>query len=482
MAEQNLREYKRVVQAWREGDLRYLLAARPTQVAAYEWVHAHWGGQPLVILCHRRWGKTTMVLVTLLELCYRFKGIDVALICKTRDQAQQVARQVMTKLAARAPEALRPVRVKNEYAWHVRHTASGLYVFGAEDEHMETLRGRTLAAAAVDEAASVGLGGDDMAQGARRGQRIGLREKCRSILLPALRDSRGQLILLSTPSRVPGHDFEAMYREAEAAGLSWRIRLSENTDPLGFTQEDAIRDCGGANDTYLREYECEFAYDPTQLAVPEVLAIPREQLVREVAVDLASDHYTSLDVGGRDLHALLFASYDHTRDSLHVQAEWAGRGVHSADLAHRVLETERSLWQRQGRITRIADAQPLAQADLARAGAPFNATKRDAKLQHLDALRQAIKQGRLTISPECPLLYQTLAQARFNPQHTGYARDAITGHADLLDSLTYLYRAVIRHRPPQGALYRDPWAAEVEATFGKRSGVRSTDMLKALFE
>jgi len=441
----SLREYNRVLAAWQKGDLRYLLANRPSQVENHDWLLEHWGGPPIVLLCHRRYGKTMLALVFALGLALQHRNIDIALICKTKDQANQIARQAMTKLAVRAPAAYRPKRIKNEFAWLVPHTGSGIYLFGSDDEHVETIRGRTLYAALVDEPATY----------------KGLRYKARSILLPALRDSGGQLIMMSTPSKVPQHDFEAFYREAEARGRARVVRLSDNRDPVGFTVAEALDDCGGDLLTYRREYECDFVYDPRSLVVPEATQhglAERVRIQRQPYLD--GDHYVGLDSGGRDLHALTFGTYYDrpSEDLVHIEAEYAAAGISTSDLVEVVRVTQARLWQGQGRIRRYMDPRPLLEKDLREAGVPFLITDRDNKLTHVNQVRVALAEARLTMDPSCEDLWGTLVTAKYNDTFTGYERDAQYGHADLLDSLTYLHRNVTR-RPVLQEKW-DPLVAE----------------------
>ena len=235
-----------------------------------------------------------------------------------------------------------------------------------------------------------------------------------------------------------------------------------------------ITDCGGEESIeYRREYELQFIIDNEQTAVPEFTqerafnGDPKRELppiVREVAAPPESDHYESLDPGGRDLTAALWATYVFEKDLVYIEDEQTWLNMTTDVLARDALAKEVELWgtSPEGRIRRFADnSNTILLYDLfVKHKLNFAVTAKDNKDAQINELRVMIRDGRLAIHPRCKLLIKTLRLAKRARQASrGFERMEEIGHADLLDALLYLIRNVRRREMPKAPQQR---AAEAQ--------------------
>lgn len=429
---------------WSAGHTAWKL--QPTPRAVYEQIKAARGNNPFVLLAHRNFAKTTLGITFADEDCRRAPGRRWAVALRTKDQTAAVVREIMDFYLRGCPIHLRPKPVKSEFTWRYPN-GSALHFFGGDNQAIESARGRGFHGALFDEG----------------GFQRDLAYNVRSVALPALAKVGGGLCLItSTPSKEPGHDFEALYTDAMADARAMRVSVLENPDLTPEWIADRASECGGEDSIdFRREYLCEFLADPDAVVLPGVTearitgadGVPA--LVRDVPVRLDREWYCALDVGGRDLTAAVWGYYDPEPDAVCIAREYVCRNASTPELARGLREAEQALFGARPPeyFERWADNNNLFLLhDLAQAphGLLFRPTRKDEKMAQLGLLRRSIAEGRWVLDPSCTLCLSTFRKAQWVKTGRGerptFAHLPDIGHADLLDATLYLSRNV-RRRP-----------------------------------
>ena len=192
---------------WRLGHLEWKFEGGPWAREMYDFTRKNWGRSPYLIWgVHRRGWKSTTGIVIALEECLREANTRCAIICKTKDQAQEICDVSMVELLADCPPSLAPRKIKNDFAYQFDHNGSFLKILSLDGKHALKARGRKFKFILITE--------------------FGFIEKIDKILkssiLPTLRDvtgkNLGMLVLESTPPEEAGHPMQEMVAEAELDG------------------------------------------------------------------------------------------------------------------------------------------------------------------------------------------------------------------------------------------------------------------------
>jgi hypothetical protein len=478
---------------WQIGHLEWKFEKYPWARQMYDWTRARWGASPFLFwFVHRRGAKSTTGLVIALEECLRTPNTRCAVICKTKEQAQEICDLSMDQLLEDCPQAVMPEKVKNDYTYYFRHNGSRIVILPLDGKHSLKARGRKFRFILITEAGFI-----------ERVDKI-----LRASILPAMNDVLGEtvgtVVLESTPPEEPGHPMQEMVAEAEIDDRLFFLPLSQNRHASPAFVEKARKDSGGVDSIdYRREYELEFVVDDDRTAVPEAtldrlfkgsfcLVNPEKTLrapcdstgklikqheedaddlpknldmggwtvervhppiVREVVYPVECDHYESLDPGGSDLTGWLGSTYLFEQDLVYVEDEITFLNMTTDDFAAKVRKHELALWGQspRGRVRRFADnSNKRLLYDLnVKHKLLFTATAKDNKDAQINAVRVMFRDGRIAIHPRCTKLIKTLRLAkRAKETKRGFERAAEIGHADLLDCLLYKIRNVNRRALP----------------------------------
>lgn len=430
---------------WAAGRTAWALPPVPRRV--YEAIRGKWGLGPYVVLAHRNFHKTMLAVTLADEECRRLPNRAWAIVLKTKDHAAKVIKPIMRHYLRNCPEHLRPKPLKSDFAWAYPN-GSGLYFFGADHEHIETARGRGFHGALLDEG----------------GHQENLRDNVRSILLPALAKlGRGQLIVISTPSKKPGHHFEQMVEEAKTAGLLSFMPASLNADLTDAWRAARAAECGGFDSIeYQTEYECKFVNDPLTTVLPNVTEARirgtdgKPALVQRVESKMNREWYRSMDIGGKHMTGVLWGFYEPGDDSVRIVRELTDRNASEVELSKGIHETEQKLWPtaRPEYLESWADTNNVYLLHNLHTsfGITFRPTRKDEKMAQIGILRRMISDGHFVIDEGCPQLLATLKRAQWaatGQTNRGFAEDPQIGHADLLDAALYLVRNVSRRPYPK---------------------------------
>lgn len=421
-------------EAWLRGQLQFLLL--PHQKPLYDAFRQAPSDEFFVALCARRFGKTTILILLAMEDCLRTPGTLVRFATTTQKELRSTIRPIVKKLLATCPEALRPK--SKDFGYEFRN-GSELHLAGTDAGHEDDLRGNASHLNVVDEA----------------GKCSNLKYVVKSVMLPMTLTTDGKTILASTPALTMAHDFFNLYEEARLRGSTKMFTIHDNKALTEYMFRKAAKDSGGVNtDVYKREYLCEWVADAERKITPEF--DPLQHVNHHVWSDMYHlwAKYTCMDIGWKDLCAVLFAHYDFAQAKLFIEDEHVVKrqteNMTNRQLAEAIIAREQTLWHGQQPLRRIADNNdPALLNDISQqCGLAFSPTGKDSLDAMVNMVRLWLRDGRIVINPNCKQLIGCLTSGIWNKQRTEFDHGGIYGHFDALASLMYLVRNVDVHTNP----------------------------------
>lgn len=466
---------------WRAGDIRYALHAG--QLDALETILAS-EARRFVLCTGRRWGKSRLMCVIAVAVCVlralHRAGAELpdwlspwlrAVVARTTRPARvvyaaptagMVAEFIephMQWLASHAPAELRP----EPDALHGRWIFPGgdvIVIRGCEDrKKADRLRGPEADLGIVDEGGFIPI----------------LDYVAKSVVGPQLWETRGRMLLPSSPPESPDHPFVQFLAEAEEVGASFRARTADAPHITPAMLAEAIADAGGEDSVdWQREGEARIVIDPERTVLPEFSA-HESFIVREVERPRHFLPHVIGDAGFEDCDVMLFGYYDFRADLDVIEDEVVMHHARSDTLDAGVAAKERELWGTPERPApkvhrRRVDAQPKVRADMSRE--EWQAEDEEDAVRHwqgvskarggpgmgsmraaANAARVRISRGRVVISPRCKTTIAHAKHARWAQNGDTFLRVAdgqgrTLHHYDGAAALVYFLRDLDRAKNP----------------------------------
>lgn len=438
-------------EAWSEGRLRHQLT--PNQKDIYDqlraWEDILYTKRPreFVLDCCRRFGKSVLGLIWLIENCIRRPGSRHLYIGPERNQIEEIQVPLMADILSECPPELRPKYHASKRVYTFPN-GSRIALFGL-DKNPNASRGGKIDGAFLDECGFF-----------RR-----LLYLVKSVLKKQLMGRTwGNLLMASTPPDTPAHPWSTDFVKRAIARRSYVKKTIVQADQYPIEEIDAfIEEDGGIEDpTCRRESFCEHIADADKVCIPEyLLCAPR--IVKAVEPPAWRHCYTVLDPGWHDLVAVLFGYAHFERAKLIIEDELAEPKMNSHRLAQAIRAKEEALWKdvpclrTNGTLTaqpyrRYSDRDPRLLADLREIhDLPFRRAEKDTPKEAVNQLRVALSTEQIWIHPRCVQLQAHLESAVWrNEQHKAFAwTNGPFGHFDLVACLLYLWRNVNLSRNPQ---------------------------------
>jgi hypothetical protein len=428
---------------WRVGDLSYLLHAGQLEALARMGASKR---RRFVVDVGRRWGKSRLMCVLavwlmVLRALYR-KGktreqlhavapawlVDAA--CRTKrkarvlyaaptaDMIEEFVAPHMDLLAEHAPPELRPALSKGDY---VMPDGDRIVMKGCEDRaRANRLRGPEADLAIVDEAGFVPI----------------LRYVLKSAIGFQLAETRGKLLLASTPPDEPDHPYEDVVREAEEAGAYYHATTEDAPHITADMLAEVIEEVGGRDTVdYQREALAMHVRDPSIVVLPEF----GDHLVRIVERPAYFLPCIIGDLGFVDMAAVGFGYYHFPLDLYVIEDEVAGQRMVSDALDFALRRKAETLWPRMKVHRRRLDSTARERADLSKAewqsdeaeggedvrwgAVTRDASDTDGRMRALaNRARVICKEGRLAVHPQCTTIVAHMKHARWNLSRTSFVR------------------------------------------------------------
>lgn len=209
--------------------------------------------RPYVINASRQIGKSFWMLDECLQFAMENPRFHIKYAAPTGKMVKLILKPHLDDILRPIPPYQRP---KDNY-WLSQYTwtnGSTLTIFGCDGGNIDYGRGQHAHLGVVDEAGFV----DD------------LENVVKNVLMPQTLNTRGKVVILSTPAKTPGHYFTKMCEDAEAEDMLFTRTIYDNPR---MTPEDisaTMKACGGEkSSTWRREYLCQHVPDERLAAFPE---------------------------------------------------------------------------------------------------------------------------------------------------------------------------------------------------------------------
>jgi Terminase large subunit, T4likevirus-type, N-terminal len=425
-----------VVEAWRRGflswkldsfqkDLEQRLLNSPEKIN--------------VVLCGRRIGKSYFSTVLAIQQCLKKPKSIVKFLAQTKLQIESILRPLFEAVLIDCPEQIKPQLNRNRFAYFFPN-GSVIELAGSDGGHAEKLRGSFADLIIVDEA----------------GMCTDLQNTVRSILIPTTLNTKGKIILLSTPPRDSEHDFFKFVEESERKKVLIRARTSDNPRITKEEFEEIIKAYPmGENDPeFRREFYCELLKDPSSSAIPEFTEDLEKDIIKEFPRPPFFETYESMDLGGKDLTVVLFGYYDFRSGKVIIEDElvmdFAKKDNNISKLIEQIREKEAKNWMTlSGEVKkpylRVSDINYIVTNEILKESnneINFQITKKDDKDAAINNLRVMLGSKKIIIHPRCETLIYHLRNVKWAKNKREFARSVEMGHYDAVDALIYMVRSI----------------------------------------
>lgn len=400
-----------------------------------------------VVVVSRRTGKTYWLVIEALMQCIKQPNSVVKFLFPKSKDAKTNIIPIMRMITEDCPEDVKPIFNTQDKMFNFNN-GSQIQLAGS-DLGIDGIRGGFAHLCIVDEA----------------GYCSELKYAIRSVLSPTIRTTGGRIIMASTPSKSPDHEFVTEYMIPYKA--SGRLKIFTIYDNPNFTPEivqEIIEDYprGVEDPDFKREYMCEVAID-TESAVCAEFALNKDEIViSDYEVPEHTDFYIGADIGYVDLTVMLFGYYDFKNATLVITDElvMSGATMTTEALALEIKKKEKLRFFKDGQNTepylRVMDNDLKLINDLRQLhNIQFMPTKKDNKAGAINEMKIWMGQGRIRIHERCKHLIYHLEYGQWNSKRTDFKRlndspdkTIKGGHVDAIPALYYLIRNIHAYRNP----------------------------------
>lgn len=461
---------------WRRGNLVYKMHS--VQREMYDIYNKADPNSVLVWTLARQSGKSYLLVTVACMAAIKKPNCIIKILTDTKLHAQNILEPKFIEVLEDCPEDLKPTYNSSRFMYHFPN-GSQIQMAGTDAGNAERLRGGKSELVLVDEAAFCSK----------------LEYNILSILLPTTTHTGGKIILASSAPEDPDHDFIKFMERAELEGTLTSKTVYDN--PLLTTEK--IRSIvktypNGINDPgFKREYLNIIEKNERTSVFPEVTPDSIKLITSNIPpMPPHFDCYVGMDLGFKDLTAIVFGHYDFRNKVLVIDKEIIKTGpeLNLKEIHEEILQAENLVWRNKltnetkAPTKRVSDINYIVTQEIARNSnyrVTFSKADKYDKNTAINSIRTLISEGRLKIDPvSCPTLMRHLMNCRWkSPDNkTEFARSPDYGHYDAVDALLYLYRAINFDKNPYPAGSRDPNVNHYADW--NRSNEKSLDKYKAL--
>ena len=410
---------------------------RDSQLKLYDMLQTK---KKVVVNTHRRWGKSSTVFTHIFEQSLRHK---ITSRCGGQTQKaffdiyNTMEEEIFTKC-----EIYKPKWSADEGCYKFPLTQSKTHLFGVSDK-AEADKGRG-AKADIIYCDEYGFWS------------YKARYMLTSVLGPQLDTTDGQIIITSTPPEDLTHDYIEQINEAIRGGYYFYWDLNDSLKSGEVTpemHEKIIIRCGGMDtDAYKREYLCQLIAPSNRLVIPE--AADRKFVIKENTRPECYDSYAGFDLGLKDFTSGEFGYYDFKRGVLVIEDELMMNYKTTDEIVKRAKEIEERLGYKN--VNRVSDSEMQQIFDMKvshkyRVRAVVKRTEEigiSYKESLLNALRIAIKQGKIEVMDKCKNTINQMCFGIWKDNRQDFVRTEELGHLDSLMALAYLWDYVDKRKNP----------------------------------
>jgi hypothetical protein len=382
----------------------------------------------------RRFGKTTSLLVFVMEMLRDNEGWICRWCFPNKNQAREVLGAEIAKLQKDCPEHLR-FRYQTTDSVYLGPNGSKLFIRGVNEDRGDSARGPASNIIVCDE--------------------YGFWNEpdyiVREALFPQLENQPGQwLIKASTPPRNLGHRY---YIEREEAAKKGRFIQKIIYDNEALSKEELatiIEESGGlSSPAFRRERLCEPVSDPEMLIVPEW-----SDSENTVPDDYPRPEYYTPYVGGDsgadDNTAVHFGYYDFERNETVIEQELVLANQTTETIIRFAKEIEAALWPGRDPKSRVYDAPKQLIYDIFVTHKwPCSMPDKQDKTAAIHALRVEVGSRRFKVKERCAHLRRQMKVGMWRDEKkTDFERTEGLGHLDAIAAAIYFNRHIDRKLNP----------------------------------
>jgi hypothetical protein len=278
--------------------------------------------------------------------------------------------------------------------------------------------------------------------------------------MPQTLNTRGRILLISSPAKRAGHAFKKFCDTAEADGALLERTIHDNPRISDQEKDELCRAAGGPDSTtWKREYLAQHVTDEESAVMPEATRpqLRAQMLELESEFDLSYrpagfDTYVWLDPGwSPDFTGIHWAIWDFPNSRVIIEDEFVMRRMKTDALA-KVLRTKTdALWGVGHKpYLCVADVDHRLIADLGTFGWDFVPTAKDNLDEAINSLRMSISGQRIPFwtHPRCVATRRQFENAIWNKARTKFERTVVDGHFDLVATAVYGRRNLQTWRNP----------------------------------
>jgi len=403
-------------------------------------------------VCSRRAGKTVACAADLWDTTSRFAEVNVLYLTLSRTVAKRIVWPELLRLRKKfEPDS----KVDNTELTITRKNGSVIYVSGAKDEaELEKFRGLALKKVYIDEAQSF---------------RAYLEKLVDDILVPALYDYDGQLVLIGTPGPVAaGYFFDACHNK-NWSNYKWTIlnnpwiKIKSGKEPTELlAAERARRGIDETNPTYRRESLGEWVTDTDALVF-------HFDKVKNTFVTLPQgkmEYIFGIDIGYDDADAIAVLGYSYEDKNVYLVEEVVKRKQNITALVEQINK----LREKYEPVKMVMDAGALGkkiQAEIQqRHTIPLEAADKNRKLEFIELLNDDMRTGKFKayvgsdFEGDCDLVQWD------RDVNGGKPTISKTYHTDIGDAVLYAWRECKHYfftPAPEPIVYGGPaWLKQLE--------------------
>jgi len=402
---------------------------RPDQWGVYQSLRQH---RKPFLECSRRYGKTTTILIHVMERLRANPGWICRWVLPEKEQARTILKPEIERIQEHCPDHLK-FKYHHVDSYYEGPGGSKIYVYGIDKDRGKRLRGQKSHIVVCDE---YGFWSHP--------------NVVASVLGPQLLTTRGQLIIASTPSEDLAHRYYEYRDEAARENRLVQRFIYDNASLSADDIESAKKDCGGeASPVYQREYLLNPMADPDRLVIPEY---------SEALVMLDDDHprpqffdiYVGGDSGADDNTWIGFGYYDFANDIDVIEDELCLRGKTSEEITTAAKAIEKRLFGEQAPYLRTYDATKQLLLDICVVHAySVQAPKKDDKHAAIHQWRRRVQEGRFKAKRRCKHLHRQLKVGMWrDDKKSDFERSDELGHLDAIAGGLYFQRSIQRTRNP----------------------------------
>lgn len=431
---------------WRLGTLDWKLY--PFQKTMYDAIKAKAAAEKMnvfVLLASRRIGKSFLLSILAIEHALLHPNSVIKLCCSSAKQLKEALLPIITEITKDAPKSLKPSFVKATLTFTFEHNNSRIELHGLDEGRADNIRGAKADLVIVDEAGFV----DNLAHAVK------------SVIFPMTLTTGGQIILSSNAPLSTDHDFAKVFIPEAISSDSFLKRTIYDNDTLSKEAiERVIKEYGGANSTaFRREFMCDLIVEESSAIIPEWAGAVDHLVLPDKEIKLPPFYFpiVCLDLGFADNTGAVFGYYDFVKGKTVIQAELLVNGLNSKQLTERLKAVERDLWGNNKVPLRFCDGQLYSLNDISTIhGYPVSPVRKDVLEAQVNSLRLAVQNHGLIISDRCQQLIHQCATGTWNKSKDKFARTG-SNHSDLLISLIYLVRHIVKSNPYPTNYQYDPY-------------------------